>query len=483
VIASVAFRYLTTVLLSYLIGRAIENFLISWQWLPASTLTSLRLGSFETGISLGPISGLALALSLLIILLLRERVVHFLRLPIAVLNSPVYWLSTVVPKKENLWLYSCRQGDAFAENSRYLFEHTLQQHPTIDAIWITKSWRIRHELKELNYPVCFAYSPTGYWLSLRAACVFISNFGQSCADYNDYATGPKTTKIQLWHGSPMKRIGEARVDLAPASLVSQLRKRLKATFPFYKNRTACHKMLAASPKVASALSAAFNLQPHHIWIAGYPKNDRWLSNVRRSEVIEGSSSLERSVIYMPTWRDDCPQLFTHFDFDLERMNGNFKANNIHFYIKVHHFSVKELRVDINGIDEKSNVHVLEIEDIYQSLEKYDLLVTDYSSILFDYLLADRPVVFAPFDYDDYIQNEVGFLSDYGELTPGLCAKNWKELEEHILTAFAQDDFSDQRRRLCNVYNAQQGTNSCKNVIALTRKLMEQPVFNEPAHHH
>ena len=56
-----------------------------------------------------------------------------------------------------------------------------------------------------------------------------------------------------------------------------------------------------------------------------------------------------------------------------------------------------------------------------------MLITDYSGIFFDYLLLDRPIVFAPFDLKEYLKTNRAFYFDYEKITPGPKANNWQEI--------------------------------------------------------
>jgi CDP-glycerol glycerophosphotransferase (TagB/SpsB family) len=412
---------------------------------------------------------LFLCVSLFLIITLTTRIFHLLRIPLDIINLPVYWLSFIVPKDPNLWIFTCQQGSTYAENSRYLFEHIISNHTDINAIWLTKNQSVYNKLKEKSYPVTTAYSLRGYWLSLRAGCIYLSHFQKAKSDTNDYATGQKTIKIQLWHGSPMKRIGTAIPDNDKEGVAKLIHAVLYFVFPFYANRRSCHKMLAASPVVAKTLKTAFNLHDHNVLICGYPKNDDWLNRSNRQKTKLSSS---KSVIYMPTWRNNDLDLFTKYKFNPVKLNKILASNNIDFHIKLHHYSIKELTDKFKDLEKMSNIHIITHSDIYQHLDQYDVLITDYSSILFDFLLSNKPVVFAPFDYDEYLTNDRGFFSDYSELSPGPCANDWEELGEHIISILNFDNYKEERQRLCSIYNSYTDSNNAERITLISKKILK-----------
>lgn len=420
------------------------------------------------------------ALGVLFILTLKLRALNVYRIPVALLNLPIYWLSTVIPKRTDLWIFCCRQGSAYAENPKYLFEQVVARHPEISAVWLTKSPAVYTQLKAKGMPVSMAYSVRGYWLSMRAGCLFMSNFKRSNADYNDYAVGPRTLKVQMWHGSPMKRIGSTRPYMDENVIMRMIRTGIYKLFPFYLNRASCHRMLAASPRVAETLKTAFLLADDNMWILGYPKNDRWLERALAAHKQAGDAV---KVVYMPTWRLDGMQIFTRYRFNPEQLNAQFALHDIHFYIKLHHYTMEHLIKEFRALEGLSNIHILRVDDIYECLDDFDMLVTDYSSILFDYLLADRPVLFAPFDYDEYIKIDQGFLAEYAEISPGPHAANWEELGAAIVAACTADPYVQARRNVCAQYNAFRDSRSAERIVAETRAVLDSGVKSLQAAFH
>nr|WP_241262787.1 CDP-glycerol glycerophosphotransferase family protein [Parahaliea mediterranea] len=404
---------------------------------------------------------------------------YLLRVPVALLNLPLYCVSYFVPKNQRLWLFGCRQGVAYAENSRYLFEWICQRNVGIDACWVTKSRIVFEKLQERDMPVVMAYSLRGYWMSMRASCVFMSNFRRAESDYNDYVTSPSTIKIQLWHGSPLKRVGVQRPVYIQSYLLRLLAKLYYVAFPFYKNRTSCHKMLAASPKVADNLSASFNLEVENIWILGYPKNDLWL---QRAALKSNDHISATNVVYMPTWRLQGLKIFSEYGFDPDELNTLFSRNGVHFYFKLHHFTLEEMAISFSEIDLYSNLHILRSEDVYEELDRFDVLVTDYSSVLFDYLLTDRPVVFAPFDLDKYSNSDQGFYEDYLSLVPGPVAYNWRSLAKSIVEIVEDDHYSEKRQDICKRYNLYLDSGSSERLVGATRDLISQERKPKVAYH-
>jgi len=136
---------------------------------------------------------------------------------------------------------------------------------------------------------------------------------------------------------------------------------------------------------------------------------------------------------MPTHRNegelDIGKLFLN---NINFIENFLQNNNIVLYIKLHYYHMKNMtQIDY------SNIKLLfddDIEqDIYSIINTFDLLITDYSSIYFDYLLANKPIIFAPFDYEEYIK-----LKLLGEI---LLETNSSPLKKAILSSNLCEDFS------------------------------------------
>ena len=109
-------------------------------------------------------------------------------------------------------------------------------------------------------------------------------------------------------------------------------------------------------------------------------------------------------------------------------------------------------------------------DIYPFLKHVDLLITDYSSIYFDFLLLDRPIIFFCFDLEDYLAKNRDMYFEYNKVTPGDKARNYAELKTCIIKALkGQDEYSEERRKIKNImFNYKS-----ENLVELVMKLEDQ----------
>ena len=114
------------------------------------------------------------------------------------------------------------------------------------------------------------------------------------------------------------------------------------------------------------------------------------------------------------------------------------------------YSVKQFEENSNRIFIVSNNEIL---DVYPLLKNTDVLLTDYSSVYFDFLMLDRPIVFTPFDIDKYLTRDRELYYEYDSITPGFKAKNWPETFSHIQSLLSNRDNEKQmREKTCKMFN-------------------------------
>jgi len=157
------------------------------------------------------------------------------------------------------------------------------------------------------------------------------------------------------------------------------------------------------------------------------------------------------IVYAPTFRtygfNDFPIDFNSFDKFLEKINAIFiiKLHN-QIYADLNHYIFETAR------DCKNIILHNRDNDIYPVLNKTDLLISDYSSIAYDFLILNRPMLFFVYDKQRYEETRGEFSFDYDEFTPGMQVETQNELENEIYNIFnGIDSYKDKRLKLLNYY--------------------------------
>lgn len=176
-------------------------------------------------------------------------------------------------------------------------------------------------------------------------------------------------------------------------------------------------------------------------------------------------------IYMPTLRGDwasTPDLFMRYGFNAMDVDAFLEKHNICLSLKIHPVNRPPHKI----IADVENMNLLDIDDVYDVLREFDFLITDYSSVYFDYLLTDKPIIFAPFDMEDYVENDREFYYDYDDMTPGPKARNWGQVLSLIEEAIVSPEkYKSERQRVRSLFHKYLDDKSSERVFEEIRKEM------------
>ena len=231
------------------------------------------------------------------------------------------------------------------------------------------------------------------------------------------------TLIQLWHGVPLKQIGVNRKEYHPRNLIE-------------------YDYLFVNSKMEID---AFSIYFDEAIVSGYPRNDIFHREIDGSDIgvrdgVAGELKQlrsERTVIgYFPTWRrfysTDAPINFERLDRELDDMDA-------HLLIKPH----RSQEYDISTSELNNVTFHPPSGDLYPLFEHIDVLITDYSSICFDFLHLDRPIIYFPYDLETYREKR-GFYLDYESATPGPKAHDFDELVDTLYSVCERDEYNEER---------------------------------------
>jgi len=200
--------------------------------------------------------------------------------------------------------------------------------------------------------------------------------------------------------------------------------------PYLKNP---HKdvVLSTGKFFNTCLHTSFELPYDKIWDDGLPRNDYFFSDNTEELIKETNKKYPgaRLIVYMPTHRQTARKGvpfngMSGYSFNREKFNDLLNKNNYVFFNKGHFYD-KNAEKD-KFCDRFINLSDSDYENLYTFLKDVDVLITDYSSIYFDFLLAKKPIILTPFDIDEYVSKERPLYFDYRELE-AVKTKNWDEL--------------------------------------------------------
>ncbi len=380
----------------------------------------------------------------------------------------------IVPKKKNLIVYGCK-ADRYYDNARYFFEFMRNNHSEYESVWLTKDKQVCNKIRNrFGEDSCKTFfSIKGIWTFLRARTAILSH-GSIDFFYFLSSFSPKLI-VNLWHGQPLKAIGYLSREF-------QGNKRKKITERY--------DLLAVSSRIESyVMKACFDSSVKKMMITGYPRNDVLLKNLEKNVQDEINLFVKRFnlpfvpeqvILYAPTYRkNSIAQFFPFKDLDFDRFDKIMKENKAILILRGHVNDIlkdktktSELESSIQKIiDSKWSLvlHQTDLEDINDILHIVNLLITDYSSIYFDYLLVDRPIFFIPYDLDEYEKTN-GIVYPYDSVTPGEKIYSGKEFVEKLSEFFkGVDNYKEKRRWIKKLFLEIQVPEASENILNQIKK--------------
>lgn len=349
---------------------------------------------------------------------------------------PVYGFSFLFPRNKNIWLFGSTFGKRFADNPRYFFLYCSQHRKEfgIRPIWISHEKEIVEFIGRNGYEAYYYHSLKGIWYALRGGVYFFDNYSK---DINFWQSG-RALKFNMWHGIPLKKI--------QADNVFDKVRHPKNGWDAFKSfprrlsdEKSSHYVLTTSEFMKPIFESAFRTQK--VSTVGYPRIDGFAFHdiqnlytgteqqaLEKIQKLSAQNSNVKILYYMPTFRDSETEFFDVMN--LEGFNQFLKENHFVFCTKLHPKS--KLRQQFQAIDGGNIINIDADTDPYVFIPVSDMLITDYSSIYFDYLFTDKPIVFFDYDLETYLKDSREMYFDYEKYTPGIKARNQKELEQAIL---------------------------------------------------
>ena len=362
----------------------------------------------------------------------------------------------VFPKKKNLLVFGDRAGRRFADNSRYLYFFMNKYHPEFKCVWISKNNEILTYLKKNNYLACHSNSLMGIYYCLKAK-FHIFNFVED--DIHKVIT-LYSDAILLWHGVLPKKA--LRIDVETSQLSQIINKKMKKFF-IYPNEKLSKHILDRFPKNKYELLIS-NIPRNLIFSKNYYKNiDDFRTNDEISFINKIKNEKKNVFGYFPTWRPDGLELFRDIKQpdDLKKIDDILDKTNSLLLIKRHMNSDKKDKNRMyNENIEKITAYMQTLKnfrfinydfDLNSVLSLCDVLISDYSGVIFDYLFQDKAIItYAP-DYEEFKEKN-GFSLDPIENNFTHYAKNINELSSYIGEFCSDknlfiDKFKDQRKKI------------------------------------
>lgn len=327
-----------------------------------------------------------------------------------------FHLFRLCPRKKNKVFLVATHDAGPDGNIGIVSQRLKEEKPEYEQVWFTRNNTIRR-------PVDF-FVKKAYHLA-TASYVFLDNEFLPMA-YLHFGKNVKV--VQLWHGTgTIKRFGQ---DVNTGTL-----KKLE----YRANQRITH-LIVNSEAVKKEYASAFAVDPSRIYVIGNPRTDRMLDKQYLTKKVEQfyrdypEMKEKRCILYAPTFRDtevSAPKLH----LDLQKTADSLGKEDV-LFIRLHPHIATHLKETLEGWKEKGIYNVSEYPEIATLLAAAEVLITDYSSIVFEYCLLERPMLFYAYDLKEFEQTGRSFYRDYRSFVPGPVI----ETEEELLSCLKEQKY-------------------------------------------
>lgn len=333
-------------------------------------------------------------------------------------------LTRIIPKKKNYFVFVPTHDykNILSGNSLALLQYIRKNHTEVRCELVLlnkKNINIPEEEKGL---VVNRSSLSIYWSILRAQHIIIDT-----VVFHPLIVFGKYSIIQLWHGTGFKNIG----------ILAQHTQ----NFFFILKKQAYQFKLVVATSESNVIQQNSSFQIQKATVTGYPRNDMFFEDEDYFQKIRIKFKVEnydRVISYLPTFRDN--ETIAPFSDEFWKKLNDFLIKNNHIFIVKKHPWDKYLIVPDNYSNIKDYSQF--IKNSQELLLITDLLISDYSSMITDFVITNRPILLYMYDLDLYIANcrsmyyaleEVlpkPFIFDEEELLNRIMISDWTEESEY-----------------------------------------------------
>ena len=384
--------------------------------------------------------------------------------------KPLIWfLDLIIPKNDKKIVFSFPDYGCNAEAYySYMIKNYEKEYKCIKLLNYTDE-----KITEKNTYIY--YSIVGIYHLLTSKYIVITH---TC-NVVSLANNSRHIILNLWHGMPIKTIGCNEPNLN------------KILLDRYKTLGKYGYMFVTSDLFKQLMLSSFNGDYFKTYITGQPRTDLIWDN-KNSEKIErlfNFKNYNKIIFYMPTYKqnpmEEQTQITTEYnnifymdDYDGKGFIDYIESNNILFIMKPHPFSEEFYEEHPDTLPKSSNFKYVASDffnnngiNAYEVFKYVDLMISDFSSVVLDYFILNRPVLFLSSLAKDYSANRGMILSDnYDILMPGAKVNDFQSMLTEIKNNLYEDSYKELREKGLPLLHKYRDDKACERVFEIMRGL-------------
>ncbi len=319
------------------------------------------------------------------------------------------------PLNDKKVVFSSFLGKQYADSPKAIYEYMVAHYPDYEFVWVFNETGRKlpgnaKQVKRFSLAYYYHVATAKYWVSNMRQPLHLKK-----REGNIF--------LETWHGTPLKRLVFDMDEVYSANP--------KYKKNFYQQSRLWDYLIAANSYSSDIFKSAFKFDGKMLEY-GYPRNDTLYKNNNDDYIKKVKKSLnmpldKKVILYAPTWRDDefyeAGKYKFDLKFDLQKLREKLGQDYI-ILLRMHYFIADHLNIDgFEGFVYNLSKHD-DIADLYLIS---DILITDYSSVFFDYSNLRRPILYYAYDLEKYRDQLRGFYLDYENQMPGPIVKTTDEI--------------------------------------------------------
>lgn len=323
-------------------------------------------------------------------------------------------------KKKEVWLIGEYRGRCILDNGYYFYQYCKHQQNYITAyLVIKKSSPVFEALKEDSNVLIYGTLAHLKIFILSNICFYTHTVADFIyRRFYDFF-GRSKKLIYLHHGV----LGYKMFD-----------------DDYRENKNIMDLFIVGSIMELDILTNQEGLNENKVRVTGYPRFDALINN---------SKSSSRSIVYMPTHRNWISEDVRNTEFfnkiisilSSKRLHDILNSNKTEFYILLHQ---EMARFTCNFTSPCHNVHIVDArqKNPHELITSGALMITDYSSVSWDFLFLGKPVIFYRFDIEQYLNSRDSYINLYNDIYGPVCFNEEEllsQLEKYLANGFKIED--------------------------------------------
>lgn len=369
-------------------------------------------------------------------------------------------LHKYVKVDDKMVMFISFHGKGYSDNPKAIYEEMLKDERFKDYKFI---WAIKnHKKKDIEIPGAqiIEYFSFKYFYYISKCKYWIFN----CKMPEYVCKKDEQYYLQTWHGTPLKRLAyDIEVEEDTTFYRSKMTyEEMTHTYKVDVDRYNC--MISPNKFCTKVFASAFRVDPSKLLESGYPRND-FLVNFTDEDVTEvrekySIPSDKKVILYAPTWRDNNYNVSGYlFELKVDFKKWQEILGDEYVVLFKPHYLISN-NMDLTGLEDFV-INVPAADDISSLYIVSDILITDYSSVFFDYAILKRPIYFYMYDKKEYADQLRGFYLDIDKDLPS----DYFEDEEAMLHSIKNNDYNYEKLlAFHNEFNEFEDGNASKKVI-------------------